>query len=395
VSTRTDKRIQLLLFSFFFKFTFYTPFIALYLKNIYGANSQRILIVFSIYTVSVFLFEIPMGILSDRYGERVSLIASSILLVCSTILMVGGSYFLFIVGEVLFAISQSLYSGSYESIVFKHCSDGSNNLDYEATLGQSTSILWLSISLAALLGYILAKYSIRYVFYATAVSNFFCLALSFRLPQVSKSSEKKNSLTILNETLHYAIRDTKFRSWIFRSALFTSVILSGYFLIQTYLNERGISGPTNGVLYFFITLFAFLSSLLYPKLNSCKFSLNPINTLILLVAIIALTFFLLTIASSFYFVLILACLFRLVWGFSTPYFTSILNRSIRSDSIRNSSLSLVSLLTSLLTSILMAVLSKFSSNFGYIILLTLLTVLIITLLISLRRHNTTTYENRG
>jgi len=372
---RANKRKTLIAFSFFLGFSFYSPFIGLYMENFFNSSSQEILFAFSVFSFSTFIFEIPTGIISDRFGERFSLISGSIFQTAATILMILGGYSLFIVGEIVFALAQSLFSGSFESLVYKFCEEPMVNQDYDEVLGRTTSMAWLSVSLAALLSYIFARRDLRLVFYATIAANITCIVLSLRLPRVSrKESKRRNS--ILGQTIHHLKENALFAVWMVRSTVYMAVVTTGYLMIQTYLNEQGISGPSNGLLYFSITIFAFVSSALFPKIRKLTHTHKSERLLTILIILVSGTFLALSIADSFFLVLLFVCLFRLSWGFSGPFFTSILNRSISNDSIRNSSLSIKSLATNLLNTLLVLFLSFFNARNGYLMLAAILVLLV-------------------
>lgn len=367
------------IFSFLNKFALYTPFIGLFLKTYVSASSSQILLVFSLYSFCVFLFEIPSGFISDRFGEKKSIILSSVLLSVSTVFLCLGHYSFFLLGEAVLALSHSLFSGSFDSFLYKISRD--KNYDYNSLLSKTNSMEWLSIALASILGFFIAKFDLKYVFYITFVTNVISIIWVFKLPHANKSSDV-SALNILKSFSQDFFKNTSLRFWMISSVLFYTLIISGYFLLQTFLNEHGWASEKNGLLYFLITFFAFFSSRSYSFLVEIKLFKDKFLTQIIILFLLALNFVLLAVSINFIFSIILFCTFRMLWGFATPFFTSILNKSITNDSARSSLLSLNSLLSNGFQAIMLLLLSRFTSRKGFFIL-TLFIILLIGILLAM------------
>lgn len=81
-----NRKNSILSFSFCVRIGFFTPIFATFLSNIHGFSTSQITMIFAIFSITTFIFEIPTGIAGDIFGEKMSLISGSMLLVLSTML---------------------------------------------------------------------------------------------------------------------------------------------------------------------------------------------------------------------------------------------------------------------------------------------------------------------
>lgn len=380
-----DKINIFYLYFYFSKFILYMPFFALFFEKIRGINNAQIIQILAIYSISRVLLEIPTGVVSDRYGEKISLVIGSFSLFIAIILLTFGTLALIVFGEILFAMGEAFYSGSDEALLYHYFKNNKKSLEskhkrYDATIANCLSLSWLSLALAALLGQFLALRNLFFPFYGTIISFLIAIFVIIQLPKSEISNRRTNMLSILKHSLIYIHHNSALKFWLLISSLFLSVLIVGYFLLQPYLNELNIAGPYNGFLYFLITLFAFISS------KSQSYFGKKVNNknllLIILCLFLSLTFLFFSLLKTMIGFIIGACLFRTLWGYVLPFFYQELNYSIKEDSLRSSILSFNSLMTSLFGSILLWLFSLYSHSIklDYLILGSLIGLLMLILL---------------
>ena len=334
--------------SFLLCLCFYTPIFAAYFEKCHHLDSSQIIILFSVYSFSTFLFEIPTGIIGDVLGEKTSLLMGAFLTIISTFLFLMNSFVYFVIAQIIYGMAQTFFSGSFESYAFKFCRQ--NNRDYDKTLSKLYSLQWCALCFSFALCFFFVRYSLVIPFYATIIANFLCLVSALLLPALNKVERRTDRMTFASFFSCF----TENRQLLFICIIhswFSMVLIVGYQLFQVLFSEKSFSADYNAVIYFFATLFAILGSFFYGKINKNQ----QVSKVLLSICIIllALIFFFLFAVSYFFAILILVCLYRFVWGQISPLLTALMNKNIKSDSYRNTIFSFNSLVTNIFSTLLL------------------------------------------
>lgn len=350
--SKTHLKTYIYLLSFFIGLNFTTPVFAAFCQSHYGLDGSGITSLFACFSLSVFLFEMPTGVLSDRLGEKRSLVIGSALSLMSMLLFLSGSTMLLFLGEFTFGVGSTFFSGPFDSIIYKYCRMLDDGRSFEGVISTSYSLQWSALGASFLGCFLLTRFgSIHSAFWGTVVVQACLLAITLSLPATSDESASSSSSARPIRALFESL--SQGRLWVIcaLNIAFTMVLTSGYLILQPYLLESGIDTNLNGVLYFIAAAFACVGSLLYEKLKMTFTSHR--NLMITALGIIAACLFGLSGLSGMFFVFLFVCVYRFVWGISSPMFSSLVNRSIEDDSYRNTSFSLISLGSNLCVSLLL------------------------------------------
>ena len=349
---KSNKAI-LFLFSFFMAVNFSTPVFAAFFQLEHGFSETQITSLFAVYSLTVFLFEIPTGLIGDRIGEKKSLIIGAFLTCVSSILFIVGNVPLIYAGEIIFGVGSTFYSGPFESLVYKYCEHSKNNMDYENILSKTYSLQWIALGFSFVSCSIFTQYmNIKIPFLATLGANIVLCIIAIFLPVSRKESDQNNSIFFIMKRFVCDIGCNKqLRTVCLLDLLCSMILVSGYQLLQTYLLESSVPKSYNGLLYFIAALFAGCGSFFFEKLQSILKSSKVVLVMCLLV--ISVCFFGLTYVSGILPIFILVCGYRLIWGITSPMFVSIVNRNIVKDTYRNTAFSMISLGYNLGSSVLL------------------------------------------
>ena len=138
------------------------PIIVLFFQE-HGLSLSKVMILQSIYSISVALFEIPSGYIADIFGRKKAIIISTILSFIGYVLFSFFSDFtVFIIAEILIGVGGSLMSGSDSAIIYDTLIDNNNKEKYTKVEGKNYAIGNFSEAIAGVLGGILAASSIYY-----------------------------------------------------------------------------------------------------------------------------------------------------------------------------------------------------------------------------------------
>src|SRR3989338_3317966 len=94
---------------------FTVPIYMLFLQD-NGLSVTQIMILNSIYTLLIILFDVPSGVLADRWGRKNTFIVSCAFYVLGYgVYSAGHSFWTFLIAEMVFAISTSTFGGTAEA----------------------------------------------------------------------------------------------------------------------------------------------------------------------------------------------------------------------------------------------------------------------------------------
>lgn len=132
-----------------------------------GVTLVKIGIILSAFQLSKMLFEVPTGIIADRYGKKKSVLLSFILEIASFALMVTfRNYYVFLVAMFLGGISYTLNSGALDAILIDHVIE--YNAELLPKINQITRIVYyVAIAFSSVIGGIIANYSYPLVYWLT------------------------------------------------------------------------------------------------------------------------------------------------------------------------------------------------------------------------------------
>lgn len=351
--------IYFYLYFYLSKAIFYIPFFAVFFNIARGISNEWIIQLFAVYSIAKFILEVPTGFISDRYGEKMSLLFGATSMFVSMIfLSFGGLLFIFL-GEILFAAGEAFCSGADQALVYHYYDNNKelfhdHKIEYDKMMANCISYSWLSISIASILGWLLASVNMAAPFYATMVSFALLIFIVTKLPSSSVKRQER-LLPILIKSLDLIKSCRALTFWLIASSLFLSTNIAAYCLLQPYLNELKLAGPKNGLIYFLITIFAFISAKGQPYIDSKVIKKRIL--LLVICSLLCLTYLLFSKANTLITIIAVACLFRALWGFATPLFLQNLNHNISDNSLRSTVLSINSLMTSVLS---FAILQLFS-----------------------------------
>ena len=170
--------ITLYLFSFLKSLQFFGAIAVPFYLHRVGLNFTQMFSLEAVFSVSMLLFEIPTGVVADRFGRKVSLFLGSLLF--------GGAFLIFgvsldfatlIVAEVICAIGMTLQSGADRALVYElsaKIDDGKDaariNARYDAFGTAGLLIAFPAGSLFAQAGILPYKTALGAVFFASGIA---------------------------------------------------------------------------------------------------------------------------------------------------------------------------------------------------------------------------------
>lgn len=224
---------------------FIIPFVAIMFDE-NGLSATQIAIVMMTSKVVQLVFEIPSGVLADKYSRKYILLASRILNGIPWILWaLFPNFWGYLAGYVFFGINASLDSGCAEAFVYDELSKCKRRDLFERVQGRSGALVSVGVIIACLGAYALTKFGYGYntLLFLSFVTTLISVLILWTIKPakaVEKSEEPENVssyIEILKEGVKYAFQQKLILKMILFLA-FTNVINAGAMEYQEiFLNE--------------------------------------------------------------------------------------------------------------------------------------------------------------
>lgn len=99
------------------------------------------------------LMEVPSGVLADLLGKRRTIIAGSLFLIASCLILINATQFIhFLIGNIVMFIGFSFQSGATEAFAYDSLKEKGKEANYDTIVGKHTSITIAATLLSTLVG---------------------------------------------------------------------------------------------------------------------------------------------------------------------------------------------------------------------------------------------------
>ncbi|MBS3127617.1 MFS transporter [Candidatus Woesearchaeota archaeon] len=249
---------KLYLTSFIGNLEFVSPVFVLFLL----ANQLTMTQVFllqSLFTVIIFIMEVPSGVAADLFGRKQTL-ALSYLFICMGFIIYGisSTFPFFIIAETFIALSWALYSGTDSAFVYDTLKELKREKQFKKIMGNIAACLMLGLGLASLPGgYLGELLGYRSLFFIGAFFFFigFLFCLSLTEPKHYKKAEDTHFFKHLREGFSYAGKNQQIRKYIIYFSLIAAFVWLLFFFVPPYFEEQGYSVTVIGLIVGFGLLF--------------------------------------------------------------------------------------------------------------------------------------------
>ena len=305
------------------------PIIVLFFQE-HGLSLSKVMILQSVYSISVALFEIPSGYIADIFGRKKAIIISTILSFIGYVLFSFFSDFtVFIIAEILIGVGGSLMSGSDSAIIYDTLIENNNKKKYTKVEGKNYAIGNFSEAIAGILGGILAASSIYYPVYIQTIILSFSIPIAFSIiePKINNTYTKKKDLKIRNILKNTLFYDKKLKWLIIFSATMGVATLSIAWFCQPFFKSINIPIVYFGLIWAILNLSVGITS--YNSYRIEK-NMSPIKIMTIISILMPICFFFISVVNSI-FSLLFILLIYLIRGIVTPLLRNYINIEISSE----------------------------------------------------------------
>lgn len=183
-------------------------------------------IVFAVFSVSGFVFEIPTGYFGDKFGKKMSVICGLVILsITAYIWTFLTNTFGFAIFAGVWMLGLAFISGSFEAYIYDYLKSKKIVETYDKVLSTSNSIVYLSGAIGSILGAYLFSLNVNFPYYLLALLFLICAFVVMAMEKEASidDGELQEQLSIISG-LKCVLRTPKIL-WI---TLFVS-LLYGFF----------------------------------------------------------------------------------------------------------------------------------------------------------------------
>jgi MFS family permease len=367
------------LYGFFKNLKFFEPFLWLYLI-INDISLFQIGLLYSIRESLIYVFEIPSGVLADRYGKKNELFICFLFYIVSFLFFFLATDFIhFAIAMVFYGLGEAFRSGTHKAMIMQYLDHEEVRVSKSQVYGFTRSYSNIGSALSSLLGiiFILLTPEIRYLFLIAIVPYLIDIILVSSYPsylnqRIDTVFSFRSFLTENIKSVFYALKEKKLRLTLLNSASYHAVFKTMKDYVQPIIISLsiviwvGLSADDNtnvilGLIYFIAYLVSVFSSKYTYKLEKIMAKETVTNIAWFLTSILLIVLGLLV--DIVFIVIVMFILFYALLNIRKPFMVEIIGDRVINEK-RASVLSIESQLTSLFIMVLAPIIGYIADYFG-------------------------------
>lgn len=213
---------------------FFEPYLLYYLTIISGLSLLQVGFLYSIREIIIYLFEIPSGVIADRYGKKTELVFCFLFYITSFVLFYfANSYLFFVLAMVAFGLGEAFRTGTHKAMIMQYLDENKVDVPKSKIYGKTRSMSLIgSMTMSIIsIAFIIWLPEVRVLFLLSIVPYTIDLLLITSYPKYMndrKDGEFKLK-TFLKENyraVKYSITDTKVRGLLLEAATYQAAFKS-------------------------------------------------------------------------------------------------------------------------------------------------------------------------
>ena len=226
-----------------------------------GLTFTEIMVLQSIYSAGIVLFEVPTGAVADKFSRKISMLLGAILVALGlTIYILGEHFYIYILAELTFALGFTLKSGADSALIYDSLKADGNEKEFQKIEGKARSYSFYAQAVGSIIaGFV---YEVN-MFLPLIISIGFMaitavIALSFKeVPVEGKVGKYGIAYTAqIIESGKYILNHGKIKAIIVFSTVFFIFYRTGFWLFQPYMESVDIPVKYFGILFFIFNITA-------------------------------------------------------------------------------------------------------------------------------------------
>ncbi len=328
--------------SFLLRALFFLPILALFFQDILK-SLFLVGIIIAARRFSSVIFEIPTGVLADKYGrKRILVIGYATLLFGFLFVALGNYFYTFIIGAVIWGLGEAFISGVEESIVYDSLKEIKEETRFKKVMSRVGIIENLGPAFGMMLGGFLASYSFRLAMVSTIPIILFSLITSLYYIEPYYRKSKKSMAYHTKESFSFILNNKQLLILLSFSLIVFGAGGAVHSMKEVFYSFVGIPIYLLGIIGSAAFFIRAIGSLASPYISD---KLGDKKTLVIMESINFVMFFLATVILGWISVVLMVTkdIFR---GVNNPVIRHLMNKEIN-PTYRTTILSIENFLVSL------------------------------------------------
>jgi len=227
---------------------FFEPYLLLYLIFA-DVSYTHIGFLFAIREAIIYIFEIPSGVIADRFGKKNELVLSFVFYISSFVMFyVADSFFMFIIPMVLFGFGEAFRSGTHKAMIMEYLDVHQIGTSKRKIYGLTRSYSNIGSTISSLFGIVLILFlpNLSFLFLIAIIPYIVDLLLILSYPdylnqKIDSTFTWKSFLRENINSIKYAFKTKKLTGYLVDSSSFGAVFKTLKDYIQPLIYGAGIT----------------------------------------------------------------------------------------------------------------------------------------------------------
>jgi MFS family permease len=220
---------------------FFLPVAIIYFKDM-GLSMTEVFVLFAASGVGFVVFEVPTGAIADYFGKKISVLAGLLTMFLScTAFFLSTNFIMFLISFLLWALGSTMISGAGVALLYDILDTYNQTGAFKKIRANTKIVSLVSLSVAGILGGVIASYSLRMTYLASAIAFLLCFLVFLSISHKEKDGNEKGSYTKIIKESFSIIRTTKI---ILILSIFIGIFISVIKLVrpasQLYFEMSGL-----------------------------------------------------------------------------------------------------------------------------------------------------------
>jgi MFS family permease len=318
------------LYSTFAELLILGPILVLFLVA-KGLSFTEIMVLQSISAIAVVLFEVPTGAVADKIGRKESILLGSLLWAVSLgIYVVGNSFPMFMLAEVIFSLGATFKSGADNALIYDSLKVLGREKEFQSIEGKARSFALYAQAIGSIIAGFVYEVNVNLPFLISVLFMVVTIIISIRFkePPIEGKVGKYgiNYIDQIKESGKFILSHEKIKAIIIFTMMFFIFYRTAFFYYQPYMEAVNIPVRYFGIIFFIFNITAAFAS----KRSHWIMEKTKPKTLTFMALLMIVSFVLLGVVKVWFGVF--AILFQqIARGIYRPVTTKYLNKHIPSD----------------------------------------------------------------
>lgn len=296
-----------------------------------GLSFTEIMILQSIAAIAVVLFEVPTGAVADKIGRKESILLGSLLWAVSLgIYVVGTSFPMFILAEVIFSLGATFKSGADNALIYDSLKVMGREKEFQSIEGKARSFALYAQAIGSIIAGFVYEVNTNLPFLISILFMVVTILISLRFkePPIEGKVGKYgiNYIEQIKESGKFILSHEKIKAIIIFTMMFFVFYRTAFFYYQPYMEAVKIPVRYFGIIFFIFNITAAFAS----KRSHWIMEKTKPKTLTFMALLMIISFVILGAVKMWFGVF--AILFQqIARGIYRPVTTKYLNKHIPSD----------------------------------------------------------------